>query len=429
MTLKPGRWWFFPPVLLGLLIMAITVALAPGASREPATERALPVRVMMVNEMSVEPRLRGFGEVRPRQRWQGVAQVAGKVIWHHPDLRTGATFAAGTRLIEIEPLDYKVAESKADAQLRAALAAQAEVHSRGEDLMKAIDIEKRSLEIAEKEYERNKKLAAKGHISKLQLDAQERELLRQKQTLQNLETTANLLPAQKRAASARVEEARAGLDKAQEDIDRTVFSMPFTGRIADFDAETNQFVPAGRKMVIAESTRDVELLLEAPYEHLVARFPSIMANDILMSRPGEVLQATLTYKTNVGDMRWQGHVSRIDSGLSANSRSANVYVAIDLAEGEIAPATNLYVHVEIVGPALQDLVVIPRSAWHAGSVLIADADNRLRRREVTLAFADEDRMVLRGGLAAGERLILSDVLFPAEGMRVSPINIEESASL
>jgi len=128
-------------------------------------------------------------------------------------------------------------------------------------------------------------------------------------------------------------------------------------------------------------------------------------------------------------MLWQGRVSRIDSGLNANSRSASVYVTVDLAEDEAAPATNLYVQVEISGPLLQDYIVIPRTAWHAGSVLIADENNRLRRRDVTLAFAQGDQMVLRGGLNEGERLILTDVLFPAVGMTVSPINIEESASL
>ncbi|MFV2089515.1 MAG: efflux RND transporter periplasmic adaptor subunit [Pseudomonadales bacterium] len=429
MTLKPARWWFFPPVFLGILILGISVGFAPGASREKPVDRALPVRVMVVTAIPVQPRLTGFGEIRPRQTWQGVAQVAGKVAWRHPDLRTGTTFPAGTRLIELEPLDYEVAESRADAQLLSALAAQAELNSRGDDLVKAIAIERRSLEIAVVEYQRNKDLLAKGHISRLQLDAQERELLKQKQTLQNLHSEANLLPAQRRAAAARVEETRAGLDRAEKDLDRTVFTMPFVGRIADFRAETDQFVPAGQTMVTAESTRDVELLLEVPYEHLVARFPAIMPDGIAMSHPGDQLQARLTYQTSMGNMLWQGRVSRIDSGLNANSRSASVYVTVDLAEDEAAPATNLYVQVEIAGPLLQDHIVIPRAAWHAGSVLIADENNRLRRRDVTLAFAQGDQMVLRGGLNEGERLILTDVLFPAVGMTVSPINIEESASL
>ncbi len=358
-----------------------------------------------------------------------MAQVAGKVVWRHPDLRVGATFAQGTRLIEIEPLDYQVAESRADAQLRSALAAQAELQSRGEDLDKAQDIEQRALEIATTAYQRNVDLAAKGHVSELQLDAQERDLLRQKQILQNIKTAINLLPAQQQAAIAHVEETRAGLNRAKVDLDRTIFAMPFEGRIAEFSAENEQFVPAGRSMLTAESIRDVELLLEVPFEQLVARFPTIMSNGTNMSHPGESMNATINYKTNLGDMSWQGHVSRIDSGLNPNSRSASVYIEIDLEDGETAPATSLFVDVTITGPTLSDHIVIPRSAWHAGSVLTVDADHRLRSKTVTLAFAEGNEMVLRGGLHEGERVILTDVLFPAEGMAVSPIDIEESAPI
>ncbi len=425
----PARWWFFPPVALGLLVTLITVALAPGVTRTDEAQPPLPVRVMIVHPQTVVPRLTAFGEIRSRDRWEAVAQVAGKVIWRHPELRAGMSFPAGTRLIEIEPLDYEVAESRADAQLRAAAAAEAEVDSRGEDLLKSIDIETRALAIARKRYQRNAELAEQGHVSQLQLDAEERELLRQEQNLQNLRTEANLLPSQLRAAEARVAEARAQLDKAQEDINRTVFVMPFAGRIAQMDAELEQFVPLGRTMVVAESIRDVELLLEVPYEQLVTRFPSVMADQAVMAGPGEALAATLRYRTQGGELVWGGRVSRIDPGLNASSRSAQVYVRVDLAEMDAAPATNLYVEVEIAGPALDDHVVIPRLAWHAGTVLVADADDRLRRREVTRAFVDGDRIVLRDGLREGERLILTDVIFPAEGMPVSPVSVDEAASL
>ena len=427
--LKPARWWFFPPVALGLLVVVLAVTLSSGAERSAEAEAPLPVRVMIVSRQAVTPSLSAYGEIRPRQRWQAVAQVAGKIAWRHPALQAGATFPAGTRLLEIEPLDYEVAESRADAQLKTALAAQAEVTSRAEDLAKAIDIEERSLALAQARFERNVELSKDGHISQLTLDAEERELLAQQQRLQNLHTEANLLPAQERAAAARVAEARAALDKAEEDLNRTVFDMPFDGRIVELATESNQFVPAGQAMLSAHSTRSVEVLLEVPYEHLVTRFPSVMASTAAMADPGELLDAEIRYRTTTGGLYWRGRVSRVDTGLSAASRSARVYVAVELDAHETAPATNLYVEVKIAGPLLEDHIVIPRLAWHEGDVLIADADNRLRRRPVTLAFAEEDTLVLSAGLEVGDRLILTDVLFPAEGMAVSPIVVGETAAL
>ena len=423
----PRRWWFLPPVAIGALLMVLAVLFAPGAQRSDAAPAPLPVRVMLVDRATVQPKLKGFGEVRSQHTWQAIAQVAGKIVWRHPDLNEGAAFAAGDKLIELEPLDYQVAETSADARLRSALAAQAEVDSREQDLARAIEIESRALTIAQDKYARNVELAREGHISQIQLDNEERELLRQRQTLQNLRTEANLLPAQQRSASASVAEARAALAKAEEDLNRTVFRMPFDGRVAQFEAENAQFIPAGRSILTAASTRDVELLLEVPYEHLVTRFPAVMADPAALTDQRVTLSARLSYRTRVGAIVWQGHVSRIDPGLSADSRSARVYVTVDLGPDEMPPATQLYVDVEITGPELLDQIVIPRLAWHAGTVLIADADNRLERRSVTPAFTFGEHLVVRDGLAPGDRLILTDVLFPAQGMPLSPIAVDEAA--
>ena len=217
--------------------------------------------------------------------------------------------------------------------------------------------------------------------------------------------------------------------QAEEDLNRTVLTMPFDGRITELDAEIGQYVPAGRSMLGAHSTRSMELLVEVPYEHLLARFPSVMSTPAMMARPGDALNAQIRYRTSSGGLYWQGHVSRIDTGLNAHSRSAQVYVEVDLDATDFAPAANLYVEVEIAGPLLDDHIVIPRLAWHAGEVLIVDEDNRLRRRQVTMVFAEADQIVLSEGLETGDRLILSDLLFPAEGLLVSPIAVEETASL
>jgi multidrug efflux pump subunit AcrA (membrane-fusion protein) len=419
--------WFFPPLLLGLVITALAVVLAPGVERLEESDRALPVRVQLITSADVQPRHTGFGEVAAKHTWKAIAQVGGKVTWRHPDLQTGATFVAGTRLLTIEPLDYEVAETRAAAQLRAALAAQAEVESRSDDLQASLQIEQRAYVISEKRFERNVELSEQGHISKLQLDAEERELLRQQQTLQNLRTELNLLPTQKNTASAKVEEAEAALSKASADLGRTVYKMPFAGRIAQWDVDEGQFVPIGANMLVAQSTQAVEVLLEIPYEQLVARFPSIMSSTASMANPGQLLSARLRYQSDLGDLTWLGQVSRIDTGLDANSRSARVYVDVELGESDTPPAANLYLQVEITGPTLFDHVVIPRMAWHAGTVLIADADDRLERREVSRAYTEGNQVVIRDGLNSGDRLILTDVLFPAVGMSVSPVVVAEES--
>ena len=162
--LTPSRLWFLPPVLAGFSLLILTLVLAPGASRKAESESALPVRVMTVSASTINPKLKGYGEIRPLQRWQGIAQVAGKVAWRHPELQIGATFPAGTRLFEIDELDYRVAESRARAQLNTAASAIEEIRNRRHDLSRSIKIEQRAFEIATIEFQRNVALAKDGHI-------------------------------------------------------------------------------------------------------------------------------------------------------------------------------------------------------------------------------------------------------------------------
>ena len=121
-----------------------------------------------------------------------------------------------------------------------------------------------------------------------------------------------------------------------------------------------------------------------------------------------------------GGQSWRGRVVRIDPGLSRQNRAAQVYVAVETTDDVPPPSANLYVEVEIEGPPLSDRVVIPRLAWRNGEVLIATSQDTLQRRQVEIDFVQQDSVVVREGLEAGERVIVTDVLYPADGMAIDP---------
>ncbi len=105
-----------------------------------------------------------------------------------------------------------------------------------------------------------------------------------------------------------------------------------------------------------------------------------------------------------------------------------MYIGVKLDPNESPPAANLYLEVEVEGPVLQDRLVIPRLAWHRGVVYVAKPDDTLEKRPVAVEFEQQDRLVIRDGLSAGERVIVTDILFPVDGMPVEP-RIVENASI
>ena len=69
------------------------------------------------------------------------------------------------------------------------------------------------------------------------------------------------------------------------------------------------------------------------------------------------------------------------------------------------------------------MLVVPRSALHGaadGTTLayVVDADTRLRRKPVTIAFAQDDFVVVATGLNAGDRVVVSDPVPAIDGMKL-----------
>jgi membrane fusion protein, multidrug efflux system len=427
---QPAKWMFLPPFALGALILVLAATLGPGAERDDSPASPLPVRALTVEAVPVVPVLTGYGEARPIRVWQGIAQVSGRLEWLHPDLRAGAAFDAGTRIAVIDRTDYALAVRRAEAARAVARARRDELDARARDLTDSIEIEARALAIAEREFERRRSLVAGGHISRIEADAEEQRLLRQRQNLQSLRSQANLVPAQRTALEAQVAEAEAQLAKARADLERTELTMPFDGRIDQLQAEATQFVAAGQPLFAASSTEAVEVVLRVAPEQLWSRFPALAGPSAAAAAAD--LDARVTFEAGDARLGWPGRVTRVDPSIDPQSRTAQLYVRVDnAADGATSGGANvplgghLFVAVHLTGPALPGRIVIPRHAYYDGFVYVVDEgyvdEGYVRRRAVDVAFRQGDVVVLSGGLVPGDTIVVSDLLFPVDGMPVTVI--------
>ncbi|XOV82539.1 MAG: efflux RND transporter periplasmic adaptor subunit [bacterium] len=418
------RRWLLIPLVIATIAVAVAMLLVPGIEHSTQTSNAVAVRVQALTPTSITPILKGFGEVRPRHTWQGIAQVGGKVAWQHEDLQDGAQFPAGVPLLRIDRLDYESASTQADARLRNAQANLAEVRRRSQEIARAIAIEQRGLELAQQRYTRNAQLAERGHISSLQLEAEERDLLRQQQTLQSLQSEQSLQPDRSAAAQSLVSEAIALQQKAHADLARTEYLMPFDGRISEVHTEIGQFVPSSSHMFTVEATDTVEVVMEVPYAQLQARFPTRLRNatDTAAEHP---LSASLIYTTGQITHTYLGQVERINPGLNTSNRAVALYITLENQAATPLPPLNQFLDVTIRGTPLQDVYVIPRTAVHNSAIWLADADNLLQVEPVQVLFTQDDVAVLDPALnrhlSSGARLVTTNLLFPASGMLLEPV--------
>ena len=429
---------FVVPVALGLGVVGYALQNREGPQRLPPEERTTPVRVVTAPAVDVVPRARGYGSATPGRSWEAVGEVSGTVIYRHPELEKGAVLRAGTELLRIDPTDYRLAVAQIEASIRSTEAQLAVLDVRASNTRRSLAIEERSIDLARKELERKQRLVKQGTISQAAVDQEERAVLVGEQAVQNLRNSMNLLPAERSVLEATLDQLKAQLETARRNLARTTIVAPFDCRVAEVNVEMAQFAVQGKVLVVADSLDVAEVTAQVPIGTLLTLLPRDLDVPLepgaTMPRIREVagLDAIVRLRTGRGHTEWQARFARMSDTVDPRTRTVGVIVAVDnpyrqAIAGERPPLVkNMYVEVEVRGRPRPGAVVIPRGALYGREVRTVDAEDRLRIREVEVDFIQTNFVVIASGLEAGERVVVSDLPFAADGMRLAPVDDEEA---
>lgn len=407
-----------PPLLIGVAVLVWQVRERQPPALAPVVEAARAVRVIVTEPVDLTPLAEGFGTVQPARVWGAVAEVAGRVIDMHPDLRNGALLPAGTLLVRIDPVDFELAIAQARAEL-------AELDVRESNTRESLAIEQRSLQLAERESQRVDSLLARGTLSQNEADAVTRSVLTARAQVQNLRNTLALIPVQRKTLETQ-------LARAERDLLQTRIVAPFDLRVAALSVEADQYVSTGQKLFEGDSVDRVEV---------VAQFPMHQIRNLTLGRarlaPGQLptnqrlaelaeFRPTVLLDTGHQVADWQASFVRVSDTVDPQARTVGIVVAVDEPFAKMVPGVRpplskgMFVRVLLRGPAQPDRILVPRSAVRNGAVYIADGDDRLRRRPVDVAFNQGDLSVIAAGLQPGERVVLSDLVPAVNGMLLNP---------
>lgn len=433
---KPGRLsrlLIVPPVLLGIGLLVFVVRSGSGPERSPPTERAQAVRVIEVPSVDLVPRALGYGYVEPGRIWEALAEVGGRIVEKHPRLRSGELMAAGTTILKIDPTDYQLAAQSIAARIRGAEAQVAEIEVREDNTRRALEIEQRNLQLAERDLDRRATLLKRGSVAQAAVDEAERTVLSHRQAVQGHKNTLALIPAEREVLQATLAQYQAELEQANRNLARTEVVTPFDGRVAAVNVETLQFAGAGQVLAVIDGVDTAEVAAQIPIDRMrrLMGGSDIAGVEITAETVGSVFQqlgldAVVRLRSGDLHVEWPARFSRIRETVDPRTRTIGVVVAVDepykLARpGERPPlAKNMYVEVELRGAVQPSVLVVPRSALHDGVVYVVDAGNRLVRRPVALGLQQSDFAVVVAGIQAGERIVVSDLVPAVDGMLLEP---------
>lgn len=426
-----------PPIAAGLVLLGLQLAGRSAPEQAEPTEVARSVRVIDVQVADYVPRALGYGYVQPGSVWEAVAEVAGKVVYRAPNLERGRVLGAGTVILRIDPTDYELAVARTKASLDSVAAQLAELRIREANTKSLLEIERRALGLADEDLKRKKALFAKGNASQLTVDQAENGVLAQQQKVQELENQLSLLPAERRVLEADRALKQAQLREAELDLERTEIRLPFDARIAEVEVEAQQFVNMNEKLAVADSIDVAEVSAQLAIDHVRPLIPpeqdlgSLGAGD-LSALPGRWgLSAVIRLRAGNFVATWDARFDRISDTVDPQTRTVGFIVAVDEPYRKAIPGKrpplikNLYVEVELRAPARPGRMILPRVAVEESPdgqslVYVADGDNRLRMRPVTLEAEQSDFVVVASGLEPGERIVVTDLEPAIDGLLLAP---------
>ena len=364
---------------IGVLVFMVLTATKPKLER---TEPPVPKPMVNVAKIKARPQvvvIRGEGTVRPLREIQLVPQVNGKVVYVSRALVDGGEFQKGDVLLRIDPVDYQLALTLAQARVK--------------DSESKLKVAEEEAAVSREEWRllyeadpKNKQIPA--------LVAKEPQLA---------------------AAKAKLAADQADLQKAKLNLERTEIKAPFDGRVDEENVDIGQYVATGQSLATLFSTNQAEIVVPFEDEDLYwFHVPGFTPGD----QPGSVV--SLSTRIAGRESFWPGRVVRAEGKLDERTRMINVVIRVNKPYETKPPlAAGLFVTVEIKGRTLENAVMLPRAALRENNVVwVVDKDGQLTFRKVSVARLTPEAALLEGGLEDGEMVVVSSLKAVTDGMRV-----------
>ena len=435
------RLLILPPIVIGAVVLVLMARNRQEPEQRQISESARVLRVIEAPRTVVVPRAVGYGTAQPGDVWSAVTEVKGQVVATHAELNPGAILQAGEVVLKIDETEYQLVIAQQQAEIAQTKSKQAELVAQEKNLRESLTIEQASLDLAGQDLARLRGLRETNSVTAAEYERKQRELLAQRQSVQSLNNSLNVWPAQRDALAATLASQEAALNRAKLDLKRCVITAPIDCRLSEVSIEKGQFLTAGQQLFQAYGIDLTEIEAQIPINQLrplltATGKPLDLSADAMESiRKVFNVEVLVRLQTGDDEIQWQGRFDRVREQLDLQTRTARIVVAVDkpfeqAIPGERPPLTpGMFCEVELRGAPHTGQLVVPRNAVYDGHVYVLDAENRLRRRPVGVRSIQGSAAWLEDGLEEGERVVVSDPTPAIEGMLIKPVDANHTLEL
>jgi RND family efflux transporter MFP subunit len=369
MSFKTKRIALICAILVGALGVLFGLSqMKPPPETRDMQELDLLVEVMPLEQTDVNFSVASQGVVRPLTETVLSAEVAGAIVSVSPKFVAGGVFDEDEVLMRIDPVNYEVALEQAQALVR-----QRQI-----------------------EFDGAEKLKSQGYRAETEYAS----------------------------AAAALASARAELVRARRNLERTYIRLPYAGMVRSKEVDLGQYVNIGSRLGVTFGTDIAEVrlpLTDTDLAFVDLPTPGAMANGDEPDGPVVTLSAEYRGRTE----SWPARIARTEGVVDERNRVtyavARVVDPYGLESGNdtLPLPMGTFVAARIEGRTVDGVIRVPRQALRGNSELVfVDDESRLRIRAVDVLRTDRNYAYIAGGAAAGERISLTAIESPVNGMRV-----------
>ena len=401
-----------------------------GTSDSPAnsfaaTQSVLPVETVTVTPVDSYQESRFYaGTLVPQRISESGFEYSGSVT--RIAVREGDRIAAGTPLAYLDSRELEASLNELEARRSQAVAKLQEMQAgpRSETIAaakaKVRDLNEQ-LELASLKSQRRKNLYTEGAISREQLDenvSNQQAILARLDEAQSQvdELLAGTRSEQIEGQESSIQQIDAGIAKLEIQLEKRVIKAPFAAIVARKLVDEGTVVDANQPVIRLVENKALEARVGIPVD--IRDRVSIGSKQQL----------------KIGQKAYEAEVSSFLPEVDSNTRTVTAVLALNESVDEVSPGQvaelKLNAEVDTFGFWLPTTALLQggRGLWYcyvlgkpAEDVAIKKNVFQVARREVEVLYTKDNRVLVRGTISSGDRVILSGTQRIVVEQLVSPI--------
>ena len=369
-------------ILLGAFAISYLLWLLGQVQPDPIEEAPAPdVIVEILTPKDFQIQISSNGTTTPLTQTVLTAEVGGEVIYRSKKFSEGSSVIEGEILAKIDDTDLQLQYKNALLQL-----ANAEVQH--------------SLQLAEAEV-------AKEAWEKIG---------------DGIASDLTLKKPQLKQAEALLEVAKAQVSSAKNKLNKTEIVAPYAGRIQSVNIDLGTTIIPGQPVGALYTSSEIEVTLAVKDNDL--QFLSIPMDGRKLD-PSEQALVEIRSFYKGKNQTWIGRLERVDGVIDPVTRMINLIAVFknDFIETDKPNLPiGLFVEALIDGINLKNIFSIPVNAISENNeVYIVNNDNELESRQLSILKKYSDFVIVKDGLKAGERIVISKLSTASNGIKVNPV--------